>query len=122
MENLFLDANVICDIFARDKYHLLKKFANDKIYISALSLHILCYAGKIVMPDEEMLRKFDKMNIVDLSSQIAERAFLGPTKDYEDNIQLHSCAICLADIFYTSDKGLLKLGYFGSTQIKALEG
>jgi len=71
------------------------------------------------MPDEDMLDRLSDINIVPMTADIAERAFIGPTKDYEDNVQLHSSAVCLADAFYTADKDLLRLKYFGSTQIKA---
>lgn len=41
----------------------------------------------------------------------------GPTKDLEDNIQLHSAAEAESDIFLTADKKLVDMKFFGKTQI-----
>ena len=41
----------------------------------------------------------------------------GPTKDLEDNIQLHSAAKTEADFFLTNDKKLLKMKFFGKMRI-----
>lgn len=116
MANIFLDANILLDIFDRK---ILDEdfFEGNNIFISPLSIHLLCHFAKVRIPDPELLEEIEQFNIVDLTEEIVTRSFLGPTSDYEDNIQLHSCAICGASIFYTSDKDLLKLGYFGFTRI-----
>ena len=116
MANIFLDANILLDIFDR-KVLNEEFFGGNNIFISPLSIHLLCHFAKVVAPDPELLDQIDQFNIVDLTAEIATRSFLGPTKDYEDNVQLHSSVACGASIFYTSDKNLLKLGFFGFTRI-----
>ena len=120
MANIFLDANVLLDIFDR-KILNEEFFDGNNIFISPLSIHLLCHFAKVTAPDPELLDEIDQFNIVDLTAEIATRSFLGPTKDYEDNIQLHSSAVCGASIFYTSDKDLLKLGFFGFTRILSVK-
>ena len=52
-----------------------------------------------------------------LTEYILDKALQGPTKDLEDNIQLHSAAEADCDFFITRDRQLLALGYFGKTKI-----
>lgn len=56
-------------------------------------------------------------NIIDLDKDILDKALESPTKDLEDNIQLHSAAEAECDYFLTEDKGLLKMKFFGKTKI-----
>ncbi len=58
-------------------------------------------------------------NLINLSQDILDKALVGPTKDLEDNIQLHSAIKADCDIFLTYDTQLLKLGFFGKTKIKS---
>jgi len=57
------------------------------------------------------------LHLISLTDKIIDKALLGPTKDLEDNIQLHSAVEADCDIFLTNDKALLKMGYFGKTKI-----
>ena len=116
MANIFLDANVLIDIY--DRNSLKPDFIlGNSVFVSPLSVHLLCYFAKTKVPNPELLTEISQLNIVDFTEEIMTRSFLGPTSDFEDNVQLHSCASCSADAFYTSDTGLLKLGYFGFTRI-----
>ncbi len=114
---IFLDTNWLIDIFTRDttKIQTLK---DHQVFISPLSVHIMFYVYNLKVPQPHFQEIFKTLNIVALTPEILEKALLGPTKDLEDNIQLQSAVSAGCNFFLTGDKNLLKLGVFGSTEIK----
>lgn len=110
MANIFLDVNILVDIVHRGAtYDMGEK---HHYHISALTIHILMYLSK--NRKQELIESFaKKLHIVDFTEDIVLKAFAGPTNDYEDNTQLHSAIKGKCDMFFTRDKELLKLGYFG---------
>lgn len=116
MARVFLDTNFYIDITKRDK-NKLKPLEGNLLFISPLSTHILFYAQKLKVPDEEVIEMQEQFGIIPLSKFILDKALTGPAKDLEDNIQLHSAAEAECDSFLTSDKKLLNLKFFGKTKI-----
>lgn len=113
MARIFLDANIIFDLIHNRRssraYPLMKGY---KPYISPLSIHILNYVYDQTMPQKNLARHLDDYILVPFSSDICHRALLGPTGDYEDNVQLHSALTAKCSKFYTRDKKLLWLGHY----------
>ncbi len=118
MARVFLDTNFYIDIVYR-KPEVLENFSNLKLYYSPLSTHILFYALKIKVPEEKILKITKVFRSVDLTFDILEKALFGPTADLEDNIQLHSAAEAECNYFLTNDERLLKMKFFGKTEIKS---
>lgn len=116
MAKVFLDTNVYIDAVFR-KPEVNEQFINHDIYYSCLSTHILFYAQKLKVPQQDLQIILNKFQGVDLSKSIIENALTGPTPDLEDNIQLHSAAEAECDYFLTNDKKLLAMTYFGKTKI-----
>lgn len=118
MGRIFLDTNFYIDITkrARDKW---KQISGELLFISPLSTHILFYARKLKVPDKEVSELQEQFGIVPFTKDILNKALSGPTKDLEDNIQLHSAAIVDCDFFLTSDKELLGMKFFGKMRIAA---
>lgn len=73
--------------------------------------------SKLNVPDEETNRANKQFSLVPLSKEILDKALDGPTRDLEDNIQLHSAAEADCNLFLTNDKNLLKMRFFGKTEI-----
>lgn len=64
-----------------------------------------------------MAKVFPDTNIfVDALHRAPEKQIL---ENLEDNIQLHSAAEAECDFFLTSDDKLLKIKFFGKTEIKS---
>jgi len=59
----------------------------------------------------------DIYNIIDITSDILNKALSGPTTDLVENIQLHIAANRNCDYFLTSDEKILKMKFFGKTQL-----
>lgn len=116
MARVFLDTNFYIDITKRAKKKW-EPLRGNLLFISPLSTHILFYARKLKVPDQEINELQKQFGIIPLSKFILYKAQEGPTKDLEDNIQLHSAAEADCDIFLTSDHKLLKLKFFGKVQI-----
>ena len=116
MANIFLDTNFFFDIASR-KQEKAKMLLGHNVSISPLSPHIYCYAEKLRVPDKKFNSFLKNFSVENLTSKILGKALSGPTNDLEDNIQLHSTQKAKADYFLTTDKKLLKLGYFGKTKI-----
>lgn len=115
MANIFLDVNILVNVIQQGvSYDTGQK---QSYYISALTIHILMYLSRNRRNElvESLARK---LHIVDYTEDIVLKGFTGPTQDYEDNVQLHSAIKGICDLFYTKDKELLKLGYFGSMKIE----
>ena len=117
MAKVFLDTNLVIDIAYR-KPEVRQALDKQEVYISPLSIHVLCYANKIKIPDKELDEFVKEYLVVDLTKKILEKSLSGPTNDLEDNIQLHSAAEAECDYFLTNDKNLLKMKFFGKTWIK----
>lgn len=120
MAKIFLDANYFIDAVHRTpEKQILETLEGYVIYVSILSFHIYCYSFKIKIPSQEVVAQKEKFQIVDFSINILDKAFEGPTQDFEDNVQLHSAAEADCDFFLTSDEKLLKLKFFGKMEIKS---
>lgn len=118
MAKVFLDANVIIDVTqGRGTTDLSSILEQHSVYLSPLSVHILFYSNKIRVPSVKANIVISDFDIMDLSKKILDKSLEGPTADLEDNIQLHSAAEADCDVFLTSDRKLLALGYFGKTKI-----
>ncbi len=117
MEKVFLDTNIFIDL-VENRNNELRQFTTDStLYISVVTLNIWVYAYKHVVPNSKFDFIFETYNIVSSNGNIARKASMGPTNDFEDNVQLHSAIEENCDLFVTKDKGLLKLGYFGKMRI-----
>ncbi|MBI2329939.1 hypothetical protein HYU94_00940 [Candidatus Daviesbacteria bacterium] len=118
MVRIFLDTNQYIDLTKRSK-EKWKTLEENLLFISPLSTHILFYTRKLKVSDPEVNKLQGQFGIVPLTEYILDKALEGPTGDLEDNIQLHSAAEAECDIFLTSDAKLLKLKFFGKTEIKS---
>ncbi len=118
MGRIFLDTNFYIDITKRAK-EKWKALGENLLFISPLSTHILFYARKLKVPDPEANKLQEQFGIVPLTEYILDKALQGPTNDLEDNIQLHSAAVAECDIFLTNDAKLLKMKFFGKTELKS---
>jgi len=115
---IYIDTNIYIDILER-KNIILDKVKDNFLFISPLSIHIFCYISKIKIPNTKISKINNTFfNIVNLDEDIIYKSLEGPTNDFEDNIQLHSSAKCEADVFYTNDKKLLNMKFFGKTKIE----
>lgn len=118
MAKIFLDTNYFIDtVERRPEKAILESLLGYTSFISPLSVAIYCYLYKIKVPNEQLSVQLQEFQIVDISQDINEKSLLGPSQDFEDNIQLHSAAEDNCDIFLTSDKKLLKMKFFGKTKI-----
>lgn len=118
MAKIFLDTNIFIDaIIRKPEKQILDGLKDDIVYISVLTVHIFCYVYNIKIPDNIFLSQIEKFQLVDVTNDIADKALLGPTTDFEDNIQLHSAAEAECDLFLTEDKKLLDLKFFGKMRI-----
>ena len=119
MANIFVDTNYFVGLANRTPETEIANLDKHQAYISVLSCHILFYVNKIKTPDKAINAFISDFNLVNFGKKILSKSLLGPTNDLEDNIQLHSAVEADCDIFLTSDKKLLKLGYFGKTRISS---
>lgn len=117
MARVFLDANILIDIVEKRKDLSISDFKGHEVYISPLSIHISFYVKKKKIPFPRLIYILSDINIVPLSVKITENALLGPTTDFEDNVQLHSGTEAECELFLTNDKKLLDMKFFGKTQI-----
>lgn len=117
MAKVFLDANYFIGLANRAPEVDTEILDKHEAFITTLSCHILFYINKISVPDSKMNAYIKDFNLVDLDQDILNKALVNPTKDLEDNIQLHSAAEAECDILLTSDSKLLKMKFFGKVQI-----
>ena len=75
------------------------------------------YVSKFKVPSEMVVNLIKNIEIIDFVEETMERALVGPTDDFEDNVQLHSAAEADCDYFLTLDKKLLSMKYFGKMVI-----
>lgn len=119
MEKVFLDTNIVIDLAYRDKTKR-NQLHGKMVYISPLSIHILCYIKHISLPDTYLEQFFNQFYIENLSGNLLALSLDGPTKDLEDNIQLQSALKAGCSYFFTEDKKLLKMKNFGKVKIVEL--
>lgn len=117
MAKIFLDTNIAIDILGGRRELPFELSYEMDFYISVLSIHIIFYVRKSKIPDPKTSNVLFEIDWVDFNEDMAERAMMGPTTDFEDNVQLHSAVFADADVFITRDAHLQKLGYFGKVQI-----
>jgi predicted nucleic acid-binding protein len=117
MAKVFLDTNVLIDIVEKRKETSIDAFHNHELILSPLSVHILFYVTKNHVPQEKIQQIVELLSIVPFSSSILETSLLGPTNDFEDNVQLHSAAASECDVFLTEDKKILDMKFFGKVKI-----
>ena len=118
MAKIFLDTNYFIDaVERRPEKAILESLLGYTSFISPLSIAVYCYLYKIKVPNKQLSVQLQEFQIIDISQNINEKSLLGPSQDFEDNIQLHSAAEANCDIFLTADKKLLKMKFFGKTKI-----
>ena len=118
MARVFLDTNIYIDATKRAK-EKWKSLRENLLFISPLSTHILFYARKLKVPDQDVNDLQEQFGIVPFTKYILDKALEGPTADLEDNIQLHSASEADCDIFLTADEKLLRLKFFGKLALKS---
>lgn len=116
MSKVFLDTNFFFDIFQRDVTKA-KQLTGQEVFSSPLSYHIFSYTNKLQMPNQALLNSLGTVGAVSLNEEVLIKSLQGPTSDLEDNIQLNSAAQEACDYFLTKDKRLLKMKYYGKTEI-----
>lgn len=121
MAKVFLDANIIIDILEKREKAPLTEIDSHETYISPFTLHIFFYVEKQKVPYMLMSEFLTHNNIVDFSDNVVRKSLIGPTDDFEDNVQLHSAAEAECGFFITADKKLLDMKFFGKTQIISSE-
>jgi len=118
MAKIFLDTNYFIDALHRKpEQKIIETLEGNEVYISSLSWHIFCYVFKIKVPNEDVIKQKAAFNSIDFSEDILDRSLLGPTSDFEDNVQLHSAAEADCDMLLTADKELLQMKFFGKMSI-----
>ena len=118
MAKVFLDTNYFIDaIHRKPERVILDSLENHTVCISPLSLHVYCYIFRIKVPNSKVIQQTDMFQIIEFTEDILESSLLGPTSDFEDNVELHSAAQAECDCFLTEDKKLLSMRFFGKTRI-----
>jgi len=118
MANVFLDTNIFIDIvYRKPTSFVIDQLETCTPFISLLSVANYCYIFRIKLPDTILEKQLKEFSLVDVTSDILLRSLTSPTKDLEDNIQLHSAVVAECNIFLTEDKHLLSLKYFGAMKI-----
>ena len=114
MARVYLDVNRFIDAVKRQpEKEILNSLLGHTVFISPLSIAIYSYLYKIKVPNKQLSIQLEDLQLIDFSQDICGKALLGPTEDFEDNIQLHSAAEGECDIFLTEDKKLLNMKFFG---------
>ena len=119
MAKIFLDTNVFIDLIEGRADIKLDSLVGHRLYISPLSVHILNYIYKYSLPTKNLAKIDQFFSLVPFDKQVTTKALNGPSKDFEDNVQLHSCAHAECEIFLTQDKNLLEMKFFGKATIKS---
>ncbi len=117
MASIWIDANYFIDFAELRSDVRIADFDGHILWLSPLSVHILCYAYKYPMPDSAPIGLLEGFHLQPFDENVLHQSMLGPTTDLDDNIQLHSAIRAEADYFLTNDRKLLKLGYFGEMEI-----
>lgn len=112
MALVFLDPNFLIEtIGLRKSQKDIPQLEGHEIFISPLTIHIICYVFKIKIPDTRISEILAQIHLVDLSEEVIRLSLSGPTKDLEDNIQLHSASASNCDYFLTNDAKILKMRF-----------
>ena len=119
MAKIFLDANIFIDLIEQRGHVTSNDLKGHDLFISPLSVHILMYVVKKKIPYPQLAELMHLFSIVSFDQTMIHKALQGPTNDFEDNIQLHSAALADCHLFVTHDKKLLRLSFFGKTQLTA---
>lgn len=117
MAKIFADTNFFIDLIENRKRQSIDDLGGNELFISSLSVHILIYITKKKIPDPVLSAILKHFWIIDFNLDILSKALEGPTRDFEDNVQLHSAVEVDCDFFISSDQKLLNWGIFGKTQI-----
>ena len=118
MASIFLDANKFIDLVeARGKANLQEKLIGHSVSISTLSVHILTYVYKYKIPNEKLKGIGNQFALISFDAEIVKKSLLGPTEDFEDNIQLNSAVADGCDLFLTDDKKLLRIKKYKKVEI-----
>ncbi len=117
MAKVFLDANILIDLVEKRGEITADTFRDHEAFISPLSIHILMYVLKKRVPFSKLLIIIKPFSIIEFNEKICSQALLGPTNDFEDNVQLHSAAEAECNLFLTEDKKLLDMKFFGKVKI-----
>ena len=123
MARIFLDANFVVETIGLRKSEAESvKLKGHDGFISPLTIHIICYSFKVKVPSDKINDFISQINVVDITEKLTGLALLGPTDDFEDNIQLNSAAEAQCKYFLTHDEDLLKMKFFGKAAIKSSLG
>lgn len=118
MANIFFDTNTFINVVYRKPQQKILDYLKDHVgYISPLSVSNYCYIGRIKLPNDTLKEQIGIFSSVALTEKIIQQALEGPTDDIEDNVQLHSAAEAACDYFFTEDKKLLTMRFFGKMKI-----
>lgn len=117
MAKIFLDANFFIELVESRKEINLELFKGHQLFTSVLSVHIFCYVYKKRIPAKKLSKLVSYFNIITSDAVVVQKSLIGPTNDFEDNLQLHSAAKEDCEYFLTNDKQILKLGFFGKVRI-----
>ncbi|OGK15561.1 hypothetical protein A2774_06080 [Candidatus Roizmanbacteria bacterium RIFCSPHIGHO2_01_FULL_39_12c] len=117
MAKVFLDTNILIGFLEKQDQKLKFSLKGHKLFLSPLSIHISIYVVRQKMPFTKLSNIKDSFSLISFSKDIVDKALLGPTTDFEDNVQLHSAVASDCEFFLTSDQALLKLNFFGKTRI-----
>lgn len=117
MAKVFLDANYFIDLVEERRSININSFSEQSLYISAISIHILTHLYKYKVPSQKLNVAIGNFSVVPTHKKLVKKALMGPTSDFEDNVQLHSASKARVDYFLTSDKKLLKMKFFGDVEI-----
>ena len=123
MARIFLDANFVVETIGLRKSEAESvKLKGQDGFISPLTIHIICYSFKVKVQGDKINDFISQINVVDITEKLTGLALLGPTDDFEDNIQLNSAAEAQCKYFLTHDEDLLKMKFFGKAAIKSSLG
>ena len=117
MASLFLDTNIFIDIGESRESELHSRLDGNELFVSVLSIANWIYIYKHTVPSSKYSQLFEKFNLIDMTEDLVSKSLIGPTADFEDNVQLHSASEAECILFLTKDEELLKLGYFGNVRI-----
>ncbi|MFA7300865.1 MAG: type II toxin-antitoxin system VapC family toxin [Candidatus Shapirobacteria bacterium] len=117
MAKVYFDTNVFSDLVGENKFGFDLMAIDNEIFASTLSIHILAYVLKVKIPNVRFKSLVEGITKIDFDNFILEKSLIGPTDDFEDNIQLHSAVLGGCDSFLTLDKKLLKMKSFGKVKI-----
>lgn len=113
MKKIFLDANILIDLIEGRQLEdsganqLKRKFPNSKIFVSALSIHIVFHILHIKSGSKthkKILKFFDFVEILPLTNQTVLHASMTKYSDYEDTLQYLMALNANCNYILTRDK------------------